>query len=377
MLLVVLTEATLVSQISRAGSLLSEHSGFLLNQDANTLVPYRIGCILAAAVGAVLSFAGKEKESNSTEQATSSANDITEEMEASPSRSLATNSNALLTTTFLASAILLFKTGSSTADWSRCFVASSASKPLVPSISAATPTMLQLLTYGEILPNVCSMLRYHTPSVRRAIIIGSTIPLVLLSGWAALGVALLPTNLAASPLMQDPVDVLIASGSGSIRSRLLLLAASAIGTTILGCFLALESAYNDLVVPETANEDATLSQTRLLPIQKWRQSRVVKALTIVLPPLAISAISPTVFLRAIDFAGSYPVLLLWGVLPPLMALRILYPKGKSINGEQKSRRTSNMTIKPFVCIFLGLLSAAMIGVSSIRDIGKLALLGVG
>lgn len=46
------------------------------------------------------------------------------------------------------------------------------------------------------------------------------------------------------------------------------------------------------------------------------------AVASVLPSLLISLTSPEVFLGAIDFAGSYPVLLLWGVAPPLMALRL-------------------------------------------------------
>ena len=39
-----------------------------------------------------------------------------------------------------------------------------------------------------------------------------------------------------------------------------------------------------------------------------------------LVPLAAACASPTVFFAAIDLAGAYPVALLWGLAPPLMAL---------------------------------------------------------
>ena len=48
--------------------------------------------------------------------------------------------------------------------------------------------------------------------------------------------------------------------------------------------------------------------------------RLASAAMVALPSLLVAASSPSVFLKAIDFAGSYPVLLLWGVLPPAMAL---------------------------------------------------------
>ena len=66
---------------------------------------------------------------------------------------------------------------------------------------------------------------------------------------------------------------------------------------------------------------AEICQSNDAALQFW-QRPVVAALAITIPPTLIAAISPSIFLQAIDFAGSYPILLLYGILPPVMALKL-------------------------------------------------------
>ena len=49
---------------------------------------------------------------------------------------------------------------------------------------------------------------------------------------------------------------------------------------------------------------------------------ISRAGLVVIPALSVASIGPEVFLAAIDFAGSYPVVLLWGLAPPLIALQL-------------------------------------------------------
>ena len=348
-LLVILMESTLVSQISRAGSLLAQN-GFLSDifGECGDMFQYRMGCAVASIAGVALSFGGKKKTSSD------------ENVEPSK-RSLATDANALLTSTFLLSAVLLFKAGSSVADWSHCFGTNSSSVwSLARSIIVATPTMLQLLVYAEVLPNVAEMLQYQTKPIKIAVFVGATIPLILLTGWAALGLALLPLN-PATLKAQDPVDILLSNSNASIRTLLLTLATSAIGTTMLGSFLALESAYSDITSRRANSKDEDSSAKGIS--FNFRLSQLLKVIAIALPPFAISIVSPTVFLHAIDFAGSYPVLLLWGMLPPLIAIRIekLSENNTDIRGDRKSRK--------IWYALLGSFSAAMFATSAVPDLG--------
>ena len=46
------------------------------------------------------------------------------------------------------------------------------------------------------------------------------------------------------------------------------------------------------------------------------------ALYATLPAVAVALTSPEVFFKAMDFAGAYPVAILWGVFPPLACLKL-------------------------------------------------------
>eukprot|EP00547_Thalassionema_nitzschioides_P009724 CAMPEP_0194225498 /NCGR_PEP_ID=MMETSP0156-20130528/39712_1 /TAXON_ID=33649 /ORGANISM="Thalassionema nitzschioides, Strain L26-B" /LENGTH=510 /DNA_ID=CAMNT_0038957453 /DNA_START=87 /DNA_END=1620 /DNA_ORIENTATION=+ len=361
-LLVVLTEATLVSQISRAGSLLADNAVSFFGIRADRMLNYRVGCVIATVIGACISFGGRESKQVDTksdpEFPNLGGNNLDDSRKVTGS--LTADVNAILTGIFLISAFTLFQAGRLEADWSRCLASSSSARPLILSIVRAIPTILQLLAYGEILPNVCSMLQYHRNTIRIAVIIGSAIPLILLSGWGALGLALVSTN-AAMHGAHDPVNVLIANGGGPIRTRLLVLAASAIGTTILGSYLALESAYDDVIFKEKSVENTSVSS----PGQYW-----LKVVAIVFPPLMISAISPSVFLQAIDFAGSYPVLLLWGVLPPLMALRMRMkgPEDSSLMKSSDWDQLHKHKKRRLWYFLLALFSSMLVGMNGLKNI---------
>ena len=325
-LLVSLTMATLVSQLSRAGSLWASQHG-------NSLGQYRLGCTVVALVGVAVTYQGGAPAPPKTSQTT------TVTPTASTTTSFADKFNAVLTAIFLGSAVLLFSAVSGVADWSACWRVTTTtittSTLWLPKILQASPIMLQLLVYGEILPNVCRMLDFDRPSIRRAVVVGTLIPLLLLTTWAALGVALIPatSSVLSNSLPQDPVEIMLATGSPAVQRRLWTLAVSAIGTTILGSLLALQSAYDDWKT--------------MLPHDKhslWHSSWM-RALVIAAPPLLISWISPSLFLQAIDFAGSYPVLLLYGVLPPLMMHRL--------RGRHGKQRAVHMVVGTFSALLVG------------------------
>ena len=292
----------------------------------------------------------------------SSSATTTTTTESSSYRSLATTVNAVLTTIFLVFVVLLFQAGQAEAVWSRCLPSNSPLLSALGPIAKAIPIMLQLLVYGEILPNVCHMLNYDAKRIRISILWGSFIPLVLLTGWAALGVALVPASAAATTV--DPVKILL-QGGGAVPRRLLVLSVSAIGTTILGSFLALESAYRDVIAMATSwwrqkrvnRTSVTCNNDSALSRRFWQQSWV-SAMCITLPPMLISTISPSVFLQAIDFAGSYPILLLYGVIPSLMARRSSTRKNNKKHPKKTTRRYMGLAV----------LSGAMVMTSFIADV---------
>jgi len=145
----------------------------------------------------------------------------------------------------------------------------------------------------------------------------------------------------------------------AVQNRLYVLALSAIGTTVLGCYLALQSVYRDVVVgvggvaDRHSVSDSTNDTRNNEPLQNkpWFQSLVIAA-----PPTAIACLSPALFGRAIAFAGAYPVLLLYGVLPAALYLK-LHNSDNDITAAAAAR-------------VLGFLSIGMVLVSAVTDVRK-------
>eukprot|EP00554_Chaetoceros_debilis_P008029 CAMPEP_0194078960 /NCGR_PEP_ID=MMETSP0149-20130528/5242_1 /TAXON_ID=122233 /ORGANISM="Chaetoceros debilis, Strain MM31A-1" /LENGTH=539 /DNA_ID=CAMNT_0038760317 /DNA_START=109 /DNA_END=1728 /DNA_ORIENTATION=- len=335
-LLAVLIEATLVSQISRVGMLFPN---------------YAIGCIISAFSIAAIVFGPKS------------------------GISFASKANTVLTTLFLSSAACVFASGVGIADWSR--LGSSTNWAAAPSV---LPTFLQLLVYGEILPTICQLLKYSTKHIYGAITFGSFLTLCLQMGWSALGIALVPDALSL-----DPVNVLLA-GSGPVKIPLFALAITAILTTILGSYLALLSTANDFINKgrtakgdDDDNDDASQPAEEIKEADNSFGQRVKVGALITVPATMIASTSPSVFLKAIDFAGSYPVLLLWGVIPPMIAIVQRKRESESGSGSgsggggPKSNDIVTRTSGPSGWLLtLGAISLVAVGINAIQDVTSFA-----
>jgi amino acid permease len=344
-LLATLIEATLVSQISRAGALFptTTTGGGVL---ASTTSTYRLGCCAVSLGVAGLVFPKRMQ-------------------------SLVPTVNSILTMIFCIMAVILFGAAAPAANWSNLALSSSSAAAAWSRLPQSIPTFLQLLVYAEILPTVCQLLHYNPRSIGMAISLGSLLPLGLEIGWAALGIALVPppASLSSSPLpssgtataaaaaaatvataVHDPVNILLKSG-GPVQAPLLTLAITAIATTIIGCYLALQSLIDD-VFPMSATASSSWSPSNssrgntdnVIPShgQRSRRRGIWTTTAIVAPSLAIASISPNLFLQAIDFAGSYPVLLLWGVAPPVICLL----------QRRKQKQQQSTTLTPISSSFL-------------------------
>ena len=113
--LVILTVATLVSQLSRAASLFVDTTSTATATWATVLVPfasslsamtrYRLGCMVAAVLGAVVSFGGGGRSDTKR-------NGIKKQQSTDKtSTALATTAHAVLTAVFLLFVVLLFQAG--------------------------------------------------------------------------------------------------------------------------------------------------------------------------------------------------------------------------------------------------------------------------
>lgn len=304
LLFLVLMAATLVSQIARGGQLLSDSLGYS-----------RAACSVALA-GGLWAFST-----------------------AGPSQ-LVSGINALLTAGFVGALGVMFVIGLPLMDWSQLGYARWG------LCWRSVPSVLQLFVYCEVVPTLCHLLSLDRRRIRRSIFAGSLVLLFVEATWAALGLGLAGGPLVGGPVANDPVQRLLARG-GALGGAVLVLGACAIATTIIGTVLALRSFFADLC--------------------PGRGSAVVCSGLAAGVPLLIALGAQDVFFAAIDFAGAYPVALLWGCVPPLMALRL-----SKVNPKHQRHHGPLHRLGVLRCLLI--LSAAFVGFNAVTDlVGALGL----
>lgn len=229
--------------------------------------------------------------------------------------------NGCLTLGFVVASLVVFGTGLPLAQWHRL------ARTDWHSCARSLPSILQLFVYLEVTPSIASILQLKRRRIKRAIFVGSALLLLLESTWSALGLALVPFH---GGLREDPVALLLGQ-NGPVSSAVLALGCFAVLTTILGTNLALRSFCGDA---------------------KPRAALASYSFCVLTPALAPKG----AFFAAIDFAGAYPVTLLWGCALPLMALA----------QQNKSRRQLVLLLSLFF------VSLAMVISFALQDLGLLS-----
>lgn len=177
----------------------------------------------------------------------------------------------------------------------------------------ALPIAFTSFAFQGIIPTLVSYLESDKKALRKAILIGSFLPLIIYVIWQALILGIIPVDgefglksaldngdNAIKPLkhfIDNPFLVVIGSG----------FAFFALLTSFFGVTLGLKDFLADG-----------------LKIQKTKLGRLHLCLYVFIPPLLFALIYPNVFLLALDWAGGYGCALLLGLLPILMAYKKRY-----------------------------------------------------
>ncbi|GAB2287108.1 hypothetical protein Dimus_021493 [Dionaea muscipula] len=169
----------------------------------------------------------------------------------------------------------------------------------------AVPTSIPIIAlsfvYQNVVPVLCTNLEGNPSKVRTAVVLGTAIPLLLFLVWDAviLGTINLDPGGAGEKIV-DPLQQLRSSNGvvGPIVEAFSLLA---IATSYIGFVLGLSDFLADL-----------------LNLPAGEKQPVPYLLTL-FPPVALALLNPDVFFKALDFAGTYGVLVLFGLLPAAMA----------------------------------------------------------
>lgn len=174
------------------------------------------------------------------------------------------------------------------------------------ALPPALSVMLVALFFHNIVPVVATQLEGDAGKVRQSIVVGSAIPLMMFLLWNAviLG-SVTPTmleNIGSSSVF-DPLQVLRAGDAGEWLGILVTVFSEfAIATSFIGFFYGLRDLFKDMNL-FSGSSKASLPLISL----------------ILFPPMGFSALNPNIFYSALDYAGTFSVSILGGVIPAVMA----------------------------------------------------------
>ncbi|KZL50601.1 tyrosine transporter [Nodularia spumigena CENA596] len=170
------------------------------------------------------------------------------------------------------------------------------------ALGSAVSVMLVALFFHNIVPVVVTQLEGDIPKIRQSIIIGSLIPLIMFLLWNAVILGSISPDIQSTSDF-DPLQILRAGGAGEWLGILLsIFSEFAIATSFIGFVYGLLDFFQDM-----------------FPVVQGKpSSRLPIYSLILLPPMSLGAINPSIFFSALDFAGTFSISVLGGIIPALM-----------------------------------------------------------
>lgn len=180
-----------------------------------------------------------------------------------------------------------------------------------PLFIAGIPILVTAFHFHNIIPAVCESLKWNQRIINRTMLLGMTLGFVMNATWLLVGIGVLPLDSSPIGLVNAfqknlPATVPLADAIGSKLFLVfaMFFALIAITTAYLANGMGLIGFMDDLTSQYLGRTNAALS--RLLAFG---------------PPLVIALVYPDVFLKAIDFAGGFGIVTLFGILPSIIAIR--------------------------------------------------------
>jgi tyrosine-specific transport protein len=177
----------------------------------------------------------------------------------------------------------------------------------------ALPIAFTSFAFQGIIPTLASYLQYDVHKGRKAIIIGSFIPLIAYTIWQTLVMGVVPiegTNGLEEALKQD-LNAVQAMKSFLNNTYVYTVGQSFAFFALVTSFLGVTLGLRDFLA-----DGLNIKQTRF--------GKIWLAFLVFIPPLLVSIIYPHIFLTMLEYAGGIGCALLLGLLPIIMVWRGRY-----------------------------------------------------
>jgi tyrosine-specific transport protein len=172
------------------------------------------------------------------------------------------------------------------------------------SVPHALPTLLLACVFHNIVGSISSRMKGDTARVRRVIVLGSGVPLLMFIAANAVVLCAAAGNSGGDPL------VALSAQGGLPELAIDSFAALAVTTSAIGFISGLNELWTDVRISLLRESPENVAGN---PLPNYAFS--------VIPPVVLSALMPGSFLSALDAGGLYGVSVLFGILPAAMAWR--------------------------------------------------------
>lgn len=170
--------------------------------------------------------------------------------------------------------------------------------------------------YHIIIPTLTTYMHHNVKELKRVILIGSLIPLIVYIIWEALTLGVIP--------LEGGYGIIAGYKEGFNGVKLLT-------THLGGTKIAIVAEFFSFFAIVTSFLGVTLSLSDFLAdgfkIKKTSGGKIILFALTFVPPLLFIVSYPRAFLTALEFAGAFGVIILLGLLPPLMVWSGRYHKG--------------------------------------------------
>jgi len=207
----------------------------------------------------------------------------------------------------------------------------------------ALPVLFTAFTYQVIIPTLMTYMHRNVKRVRLAILIGTSIPLLVYLVWQVMILGIVP---AEGP---NGLSEAAAKGQNAITPLRHFLGETnvyAIGKAfgffaMTTSYIALSLAFLDFLADG-------------LKVKKVGLRKVFLCLLIFVPPTIISLINPNIFITALGYAGGISCAILFGIYPPLMVWVGRYRMGNTTGQQVPGGRVFLSLLILFILIELAI-----------------------
>lgn len=175
------------------------------------------------------------------------------------------------------------------------------------------PAMIISFGYHNLIPSLTSYLKHDTKKLKFAILAGSSLPLIIYLMWEWLILGIVPVE-----------------GEGGFREALSQgdMATRALRNAVGSTFVVEVAEYFAFFAIVTSFLSVALSFVDFLAdglkIKKDRKGKIGLCALSLAPPFFLALYYPNIFLNALNYAGAFGAVILFGIMPALMVWRGRY-----------------------------------------------------